>query len=192
MESATDRDRPPSEQRNPAALADKILERSLKYGDFVLSSGRRSKYYVDKYEFLCEPALLREVAEALLAKVPQGTDRIAGVEGGAGLLVTGMSLLSGIPSLIVRKGRKGYGTDKWLEGSWLPGMQVTLVEDVVTTGAQMAAAAQALTLGGLKVVKLLCVVNRGAEEGFPAEVDCLVRLSSDDQAVATARQSATS
>lgn len=179
------------EERNPRRneltslenLADRILTTSLIYGDFLLSSGKRSHYYVDKYKFLCDPTLLREVARALLAKTPPETERIAGVEGGAGLLVTAMSLESSIPSLIVRKGRKGYGTDNWVEGTWEPGMKVTLVEDVVTTGAQMAAAAQALAAGGFQVIKLLSVVNRSGGEGFAGEVDALVRLSTDDHVV---------
>ncbi|MER3395603.1 MAG: orotate phosphoribosyltransferase [Acidimicrobiia bacterium] len=164
-------------------LADRILKVSLRYGDFVLSSGRRSRYYVDKYAFLCDPQLLREVASALLERVPPETERIAAVEGGAGLLVTAMSLESGIPFLIVRKGRKGYGPDNWLEGDWHPQMPVVLVEDIVTTGAQMAAAAQALAAGDLHILRLLCVVNRGETTGFASEIDCIVRLSSDDDVV---------
>lgn len=164
-------------------LADRILKTSLRYGDFVLSSGRKSHYYVDKYTFLCDPRLLEEVSRALLDRIPPETERIAAVEGGASLLVTAMSLLSGIPFLIVRKGRKGYGTDNWLEGDWQVGTKVVLVEDVVTTGAQMAAAAQALADGGLDVTRLLCVVNRGETTGFAGEVDCLVRLSCDDSVV---------
>ncbi len=171
------------ESGDTTALGDLILKASLRYGDFVLSSGRRSHYYVDKYRFLCDPHMLRDIAKALLRRVPEETERIAAVEGGASLLVTAMSLESGIPSLIVRKGRKGYGTDNWLEGDWQPGARVVLVEDVVTTGAQMAAAAHALAAGGLEVIRLLCVVNRGENFGFPAEVDCLVRLSSDDEVV---------
>jgi orotate phosphoribosyltransferase len=164
-------------------LADRILKTSLRYGDFVLSSGRRSRYYVDKYKFLCDPRLLRDVAGALLERVPEETERIVAVEGGASLLVTAMSLESDLPFLIVRKGRKGYGTDNWLEGDWQVGMKVVLVEDVVTTGAQMAAAAQALADGGLEIVRFLCVVNRGDDAGFARDVECLVRLSSDDSVV---------
>ncbi len=149
----------------------------------MLSSGRRSRYYVDKYAFLCDPDLLEEVAQALLRRVPPEAERIAAVEGGAGLLVTAMSLYSKIPALIVRKGRKGYGTDNWLEGDWSPGTKVVLVEDVVTTGAQMMAAARALEEGGLEIVRLLCVVKRAEDVGFVADVDCLVRLSSDDSVV---------
>lgn len=161
-------------------LAERLLDISLIHGDFVLSSGRRSTFYVDKYRFLCRPEVLREIGEALVSKMPPGVDRIAAVEGGASLLVTAMSLASGIDALIVRKGRKGYGTDNWCEGEWEPGMKVVLVEDIVTTGAQMAAAADALRSGGLDVVDLLCVVNRGGGEGFTAEVGAIAMLTKDD------------
>lgn len=172
-----------SDTSNTTELADRVLKASLRYGHFVLSSGRRSSYYIDKYAFLCDPRLLGDVARALLERVPPETERIAAVEGGASLLVTAMSLESGIPSLIVRKGRKGYGTDNWLEGDWQVGTRVVLLEDVVTTGAQMAAACRALAGGGLEILRLLCIVNRGENTGFTADLDCLVRLSSDDSVV---------
>lgn len=161
-------------------LAEKLLDAAVIHGDFLLSSGRRSSFYVDKYRFLCRPDLLKEIAVALCARLPKDVDRIAAVEGGASVLVTAMSLESGIEALIVRKGRKGYGTDNWCEGSWAPGMKVVLVEDVVTTGAQMAVADDALRAGGLDVVGLFAVVNRGGGEGFTAKVDAVAMLTKED------------
>lgn len=161
-------------------LADRLLEVSVIHGDFVLSSGRKSSFYVDKYRFLCRPDLLGEIAENLCDRFPEGVERIAAVEGGASLLVTAMSLQSGLEALIVRKGRKGYGTDNWCEGSWEPGMKIVLVEDIVTTGAQMAAAEDALRLGGLEVIGRYCVVNRGGGEGYTAGVDAVAALTQED------------
>lgn len=161
-------------------LAEKLLDVAVIHGDFLLSSGRRSSFYVDKYRFLCRPDLLKEIAVELCGRLPEGIDRIAAVEGGASILVTAMSLESGIEALIVRKGRKGYGTDNWCEGSWEQGMKVVLVEDVVTTGAQMAVADDALRSGGLDVVGLFAVVNRGGGEGFTARVDAVAMLTKED------------
>lgn len=171
-------------------LAEKLLEVAVIHGDFLLSSGRRSSFYVDKYRFLCRPELLEEIATELCRRLPEGVDRIAAVEGGASILVTAMSLKSGIEALIVRKGRKGYGTDNWCEGSWDSDMKVVLVEDVVTTGAQMAVAEDALRSGGLNVVGLFAVVNRGGGEGFTARVDAIAALTKEDmELLSTASES---
>lgn len=161
-------------------LAERLLDVAVIRGDFLLSSGRRSGFYVDKYRFLCRPDLLKQIAAELCGRLPEDVERIAAVEGGASIVVTAMSLESGIEALIVRKGRKGYGTDNWCEGSWRPGMKVVLVEDVVTTGAQMAVAEDALRSGGLDVVGLFAVVNRGGGEGFTAKVDAIAILTKED------------
>jgi orotate phosphoribosyltransferase len=66
-----------------ADLAPRIRGAALLEGDFVLSSGERSSFYVDKYLFSTDPALLRDVADALAAELPEGVERLAGVELGA-------------------------------------------------------------------------------------------------------------
>src|SRR6266508_535969 len=105
-------------------MTDDELKRALKQhayleGDFVLRSGKRSRYYLDKYRFETRPDLLRAVGERLAAAVrahePEAT-LIAGPELGAVALAAAASLQSGLPFLIVRKEAKGYGTDKRLEG----------------------------------------------------------------------------
>ena len=61
-------------------LAPRIRDAALLEGDFVLSSGERSNFYVDKYLFSTTPDLLRDVAEALAAQIPEGVELLAGVE----------------------------------------------------------------------------------------------------------------
>lgn len=149
---------------NDAELAKTLRERAYLEGDFVLRSGRRSRYYLDKYRFETDPVLLRELGARIAAKAGgERPDRLAGPELGAVALAAAASLESGIPFLIVRKGAKDYGTERLLEGVWEAGESVCLVEDVVTSGGAAAAAIRALREAGLECARAVCVVDR--EEG---------------------------
>ncbi|MCJ7822801.1 MAG: orotate phosphoribosyltransferase [Armatimonadetes bacterium] len=145
-------------------LAKAIKDAASREGDFVLSSGKRSSYYLDKWRFETDPRLLREIARALadLLPFPQ-PHRLAGVELGGVPLATALSLHTGIPSLVVRRQAKEYGTAKGIEGVFEPGERVVLVEDVLTTAGQAIAAAKRLTEAGLDVTRILYVIDR--EEG---------------------------
>ena len=127
-------------------LASRIRDAALLEGDFVLSSGERSNFYVDKYLFSTEPDLLRDVADALAARVPEGVERLAGVELGAVPLVVATALATGLPYVIVRKAVKEHGSSagQSIEGNLYRGETVALVEDVVTTGTQAVRAAENL------------------------------------------------
>ena len=91
-------------------LAPRIRDAAFLEGDFVLSSGERSSFYVDKYLFSTEPNLLRDVADALAAEIPGGVRRLAGVELGAVPLVVATALATGLPYVIVRKSAKEHGS----------------------------------------------------------------------------------
>jgi orotate phosphoribosyltransferase len=143
-------------------------------GDFVLRSGRRSRYYLDKYLFETRPDLLGPVGEALAAAIAEfepEADRLAGPELGAVALAAAASLSSGVPFLIVRKEAKGYGTGKRLEGALEEGELVCLIEDVVTSAGAAVEAVEALREAGLTVRTAVCVVDR--EEGG---ADALARV----------------
>jgi orotate phosphoribosyltransferase len=151
---------------NRDELARGLREAAYLEGDFVLRSGRRSKYYLDKYRFETRPDLLRALGEALSAAIADhepGADRIAGPELGAVALAAAASLESGLPFLIVRKAAKDYGTSNRLEGVFEEGECVCLVEDVVTSGGAAIEAVEALRAAGLRVANAICVVDR--EEG---------------------------
>jgi orotate phosphoribosyltransferase len=140
-------------------------------GDFLLRSGARSSYYIDKYLFTTQPGLLERIARALSLLLPQGVQRVAGPVLGAVPLVTAMSLHTGLPSVIVRVDKaKEYGTSRRFEGVLLPGERVALVEDVVTTGGAALAAMEVLREAGAEVVGALVVVDReqGGREAFAA------------------------
>jgi orotate phosphoribosyltransferase len=147
-------------------LAATLREHAYLEGDFVLRSGRRSKYYLDKYLFETRPEVLGPLGEAIAeaaAEVEPGAVRLAGPELGAVALAASASLASGLPFLIVRKEPKDYGTGKRLEGGFEEGELVCLVEDVVTSGGAAAESATALREAGLEVRNAVCVVDR--EEG---------------------------
>lgn len=151
-----------------------LVERALLEGDFVLRSGRRSSWYLDKYRFETEPELLRALGERLAAAVRQhepDTARLAGPALGAVALAASASLASGLPFIIVRGEAKEYGTANRVEGPFEQGELVCLLEDVVTTGSALAEAVSALREEGLVVRNALCVVDR--EEGGS---DALARL----------------
>jgi len=140
-----------------------VLDASLLRGDFVLSSGRRSNYYLDKYLFETQPGILRRLAGALAERMPAGVDRIVGTELGAVALAAALSLATELPFVIARKGSKEYSTAKTVEGAFNPGDHVVVVEDVVTTGAQGIMAARQLAAAGAVVLAILAVIDR--EEG---------------------------
>jgi orotate phosphoribosyltransferase len=148
------------------SLGDLIVARALLEGDFVLRSGRRSSYYLDKYRFETQPELLRPLGERLAARaadVEPGAVRYAGPALGAVVLAASASMASGLPFIIVRGEAKEYGTANRIEGPYRSGELVCLMEDVVTSGGALAEAVSALRDGGLVVRHALCVVDR--EEG---------------------------
>lgn len=135
-------------------------------GDFLLRSGKRSAYYLDKYRFETRPELLEalgaRIAEVVAREAPEAV-LLAGPELGAVALAAAASISSRLPFLIVRKEPKEYGTGNRLEGVFEPGQRVCLVEDVVTSGGAAIAAIEALRAAGLEVRAAVCVVDR--EEG---------------------------
>ena len=148
------------------ALGAALREHAYLEGDFVLRSGRRSRYYLDKYRFETRPDLLGPLGQRLadvVAEHEPDAVRLAGPELGAVPLATAASLASGLPFLIVRKQAKSYGTGNRLEGAFERGECVCLVEDVITSGGAAVDAVEALRDAGLTCRGAVCVVDR--EEG---------------------------
>jgi len=149
-----------------AELAGLLREHALLEGEFVLRSGRRSSYYLDKYRFETRPDLLKELGERIAARARESAPdarRLAGPELGAVALAASASLAGSLPFLIVRKEAKGYGTERRIEGEFEAGEEVCLVEDVVTSGGAAEQAVEALREAGLVCRTAVCVVDR--EEG---------------------------
>ncbi len=150
-------------------LGKEIIETSYIEGEFTLSSGRSSTYIFDKYAFETRPKLLDAIARSMTEMVNSETSRIAGMELGGVPLATALSLETGLPFIIIKKGRKGYGTDKLIEGSLNNEDKVVLVEDIATTGSQAILAAKIIEDAGASVSKIICVVDR--EEGAREEIE---------------------
>jgi orotate phosphoribosyltransferase len=147
-------------------LAAALYAHAFLEGDFLLRSGRRSSYYVDKYRFSTQPDVLAVLGERLAAlgrRLAPAALRIAAPELGAVALAAAASLASELPFVIVRKAVKGYGTGQLLEGAFEPGEPTYLVEDIVTSGGGAVAAVEALRSAGLECDAAVCVVDR--EEG---------------------------
>jgi len=138
-------------------------------GDFTLRSGRKSKYYLDKYRFETQPRILEAVGSALAEHVGPDTTRIAGAELGGVPLAAATSMACGLPFLIVRNQKKDYGTGKLFEGVLEKGERVLLVEDIATTGGQVLEAAKDLTEFGAIVEKIVAVIDR--QEGARQNIE---------------------
>lgn len=149
-------------------LADRIAEVALLRGEFTLRSGRKSNYYLDKYRFETQPDLLHALGERFAEHVPTHVDLIAGPELGAVALAAATSLVCGKPFIIVRNSKKDYGSAKQVEGIYQPGQTVVIVEDILTTGGQVIEAARSLEHVGLKVDRIVGVIDRleGARENI--------------------------
>jgi orotate phosphoribosyltransferase len=155
-------------------LGARLREHALLEGDFLLRSGRRSSYYLDKYRFETQPELLRPIGEHLAASAREhepAAVRLAGPALGAVALAASASLASGLPFVIVRDSAKEYGTANRLEGPYEAGELVCVLEDVVTSGGALVEAIAALRDAGLVVRNAICVVDR--EEGG---ADALARV----------------
>jgi orotate phosphoribosyltransferase len=134
---------------------------AVQFGEFELSHGGTSEYYVDKYLFETDPHCLELIAEAFAERLDD--TKLAGVALGAVPLVAVTSVETGNPYVIARKKAKEYGTAKRIEGRLEEGEEVVILEDIATTGQSAVDAAEALRDAGAKVSRVVVVVDR--EEG---------------------------
>ncbi len=163
-------------------LKEKLIEcGAVKFGDFILASGKRSNYYVDIKKASTKVDILKLMAQLLAEKV-RG-DILAGVELGAVPLTVATALSTGKDYLIIRKESKGHGTRKLIEGDYPLGATVDIIEDVVTTGGSVLRAVKILRNAGLKVNRVICVVDRqeGGKENLAREnVELISLLTASD------------
>ncbi|MGK7909938.1 MAG: orotate phosphoribosyltransferase [Synechococcus sp.] len=162
----------PAEQKQ--ALIYLLRQLAYREGDFTLSSGQKSTYYIN-----CKPVTLHPqgaylVGQLILAELPTEVEAVAGLTLGADPIVSAVSLasayaeqtpqagqLSNLPGLIVRKKAKGHGTQAFIEGPTLPANAcVWILEDVVTTGASALQAADRIADAGYTVGGILSLVDR--------------------------------
>jgi orotate phosphoribosyltransferase len=141
-------------------LAERIRSVAYLEGDFTLRSGKKSRFYVDKYLFETQPDILAELGRRLAEKVTGRTSLIAGAELGGVALAAAAAMAAKLPFLIVRNAKKDYGTGKMYEGRIQAGDVVLLVEDIATTGGQVLEAAAVIQSAGATVEKIVAVVDR--------------------------------
>ncbi|HEU4587647.1 MAG TPA: orotate phosphoribosyltransferase [Gemmatimonadales bacterium] len=145
-----------------------ILERSVRYGDFVLASGQRSSYYIDcRLTTMSAEGMVLIGREGLAALRGAGWNpsSIGGLTMGADPVAYAIAAASftdqpAIDAFSVRKDPKEHGTRRLIEGNFTPGASVVVVEDVITSGSSARRAIAAVEDGGGKVLGVLAVVDR--------------------------------
>jgi orotate phosphoribosyltransferase len=158
------------------SLQDDLVEcGALRFGQFRLTSGATSPYYVDVKKATSRPELLARIADLLGERVAEA-EVVAGVELGAVPIVVAVSLATGKPFALLRKGERAHGTGKGIEGTDVSGKTVLVIEDVTTTGGSVADAVGRLRSAGAIVTRVETVVDRG--EGARERLEALgVELS---------------
>ena len=147
-------------------LLDLFCHLAYQEGDFVLSSGQRSSYYINGKQVTLHPQGALALARLLLPLLPEDTQAVAGLTLGADPIVSAVSVVSvyenrAIPALIIRKEAKGHGTMAYIEGPSLPpGAKVVVLEDVVTTGKSALKAVERLQAAGYTVDRVISLIDR--------------------------------
>ena len=141
-----------------------ISSDAIRFGDFTLASGRKSRFYIDIKKAITQPAILKKIASEVLMKNPP-FDAVAGVAVGGVPLAVAVSLESGKPYVIIRKEQKAHGLASLIIGE-VSGKRVLLVDDVTTSGGSALFGIEQLRSAGAVVEEVITVVDRdeGAEK----------------------------
>jgi orotate phosphoribosyltransferase len=155
-------------------LMELVREKALRFGDFTLASGKKAKYYLDGKQITLDSFGARLIAEGILELI--GDELPAAVGGmaiGADPITAAVITMAGVQGkplkgFLVRKEAKGHGTQKFVEGPVSSGDGVVIVEDVVTTGGSSLQAIERVESIGLKVVKVIAIIDRmeGGAQAF--------------------------
>jgi orotate phosphoribosyltransferase len=140
-----------------------IVERALTRGDYLLSGGARSDYYIDKFKLFSDPHVLRRIARLFGPIITElSPDVIGGTELGGVIIATAVSQMTSLPMIVVRKQPKQYGAfaEEYVEGPIVRGQHVFLLEDVVTSGRELLGAKARLEELNLRVTPY-AVISRG-------------------------------
>lgn len=162
-----------------AALVEHLLAHSVRRGDFVLKSGKRSEWFIDAKQTTCSPEGMLLVADAALEILPPEVTAVGGLTMGAdapAFTIAAVAALRGRPlrAFSVRKEVKDHGGGGRIAGALEPGDKVAITEDAVTRGVSMLEAAEVVRAAGAEPILLVPVVDRGgtvtamaAEQGIP-------------------------
>jgi orotate phosphoribosyltransferase len=156
-------------RRAQGALADVLKRHALRTGDFELSSGRRSSWYVDGRQVTfrgdCVAIVGDAVLEALGAAGGVDFDAVGGLAIGADPVSVAVAVASGKRAFAVRKEAKGHGVAGRIAGPLEPADRVLVVDDTATSGASVLAAADAVTAFGCEIAAAACLLDRSDELG---------------------------
>ena len=148
----------------------------IKFGDFTLSSGKHSSYYIDLRLVSSYPHEFRKIIKNLQSLISEQTgfdnfDTFASVPTGGLVIASALAMETVKPLIYVRTKPKEYGTSKSIEGKIKKGMKVVMVDDVATTGGSVANSIKLLKEAGLIVTDAYVIINRleGAEKLLEAE-----------------------
>lgn len=170
--------------RDRQALKELLLKNSVKFGDFTLSSGKKSNYYIDARLTTLDPAGAHLIGRLLYGKIRAlglRPDAIGGLTMGADPIAVAVAMVSQeagdpIQSIVVRKAAKEHGRMRRIEGNFEPGNRVVVVEDVGSTGTSVLEAVKAIREEGGEVVhayilvdRLMGTMERMQEAGVPCE-----------------------
>ena len=158
-------------------LREMLLERSLRRGDFVLASGRRSSFYIDARQTTMSGeglALIGALGFERLAARGWTPQLVGGLTLGADPVAYGIAAAARgrgavLDAFTVRKERKDHGTGNRIAGCFTPGASVVVVEDVITTGRSAQEAIRVVEGEGGRVLGVLAVVDR--DEGGRAALE---------------------
>ena len=170
-----------------AALIDMVRDRCLLRGDFTLASGKKATFFLDGKQVTLDAAGAKLVGEGVLELLGSSLpDAVGGMSIGADPITAAVVTLAGVRGLplkgfLVRKEEKGHGTNRFIEGPVRPGETAAIVEDVVTTGGSSLLAIQRAEQFGLKVRRVVAIVDRlqGGAEAFRSrgyEFDSLMTI----------------
>lgn len=149
-----------------------LAAKSFRLGDFKLSSGGRSDYYIDCRTTTLDArgALLAgQVFNSEIRERGWGAEAVGGLTMGADPIVVAIAVTSGIlHGFLVRKAEKQHGTGQRIEGFGEKGARVVIVDDVCTTGSSTVQAIQAAREFGFEIVGVMCLVEREEAGGRPS------------------------
>lgn len=162
---------------NRDALIELVRETALQFGDFTLASGKKASFYLDCRKVTLDSRGAKLIGEGMLDLLAGDMpDLVGGMAIGADPITAAILTLAGIREqplrgVMVRKEPKQHGTGKFVEGPFAAGEEVVIVEDVVTTGGSSLLAIERCEAAGLKVRRVLAIVDRleGGRAAFAAK-----------------------
>ena len=149
-----------------------LAHKSFRLGEFKLSSGGTSDYYIDCRTTTLDAKGSRLTGEVFLEEIRNRgwkAQAIGGLTMGADPIVVAVSVVSGeLNGFLVRKAEKQHGTGQRIEGYREKGARVVIVDDVCTTGASTVQAIEAAREFGFEIVGVMCLVEREEAKGRPS------------------------